>query len=484
MNSMDQHLRRWCSQLESGRGAKTEGWQKLDVSEVCLGESTRTGQTLESCFSIRLCSVSAVPKIAAAKSFQTLVCSRLGRDFGLHVQVGKYLMRSLWQAQRSGSVVLIATGSAIEPWAKRAAELTGTPLLSIGLEQAESSNDSDLLVRCPLRDPVTRDWVAIGMADHVDAVYVRRSGHIETCLVERIQRFGPKATRVAITSHRACAGTRLLQCGAVGWFIPDSESRKEVEAESGQTAQKKDPVRVSLSRSNGIPDPAAITNRAAGLIPTQQAWWEEPDAWLVHCTRGCSGPWPGETQRQYQDSILLGQSEHAQRRPLDTLCRIIGSEMLLASAVVTSPKYPVVCWSAVPLLSLLDRRCFRSHVQRWDYEPYGIAVRLEVAKRLGCQPVIYGQPRDRKKLAAGNQFLFQPIGKTNDWRREQEWRMRGNLDLSALSVRDLRVFAVDTASTRERFRRLPWPVTLLRCVKQSERGKTGRRGLLETWKAV
>ena len=205
---------------------------------------------------------------------------------------------------------------------------------------------------------------------------------------------------------------------------------------------------------------------------------------MVHCTRACVGPWPGETKRQYQDAILLGEDECFLRSPLETLCRIIRSGTILASAIVTSSKYPVVCWSAVPLLNLLERRCFRSHVQRWDYEPFGIAVRLEVAKQLGCQPVIYGQPRDRKKLRAGDRFRFQAVGKSIDWRSEQEWRMCGSLNLLALSEQDVRVFALDTADVRERLSQVSWPVTLLRSEELAIHGKEDNRGLSQTWKAV
>ena len=469
MNSIDQDLRRWCGNLESGRRANSAFGKRVADSglDSASGDSTKPTSPRTAGFSIQLCSGTAAAIVTAARSFTTLVCSRLGHDPRMHAEVGKQLMRGVWQAHHRRSVLLVASDSAIEPWASRASELTGTPLLTIGVEQAASSNKSDILVRCLLAETVTRDWVAITMADRVDAMYVRRGGQIEKCLVERIERFGTAATRVAITSRPACAGSRLVQRGAIGWFLsgadlyePRNQSASQSSVPVANTSFSSRGLLLRPKRDPGSED-VALASVRGGTSP-EHSWLEERNTWLVHCTRTCLGPWPGETKRQYQDSILLGNGQISQRSPLDTLCRILRSGTLLASAVVSSVKDPVVCWSAVPLLELLGRRCFRSHLKRWDYEPFGIAVRLDVVKRWGCQPVIYGQPRDRKKLPAGDRFRFQAVGKSVDWRSEREWRNADSFSLLDLPVGDIRVFAVDSANARNRLSQIPWQLTLLR----------------------
>ncbi len=114
----------------------------------------------------------------------------------------------------------------------------------------------------------------------------------------------------------------------------------------------------------------------------------------------------------------------------------------------------MVCFSALPLKELLQRRCFRPQLGRWDYEPYGIAIRLSVAKRLGIQPVIYGDTKDRALLPAEDQFRFHPIGKTFDWREEREWRSSESVNLAAMNPDDIRVFAEDSPNARVRLQRL------------------------------
>jgi hypothetical protein len=162
---------------------------------------------------------------------------------------------------------------------------------------------------------------------------------------------------------------------------------------------------------------------------------------------------------------LLGDESAARRGPLDALIRIVRSGQLVAGATATSKTHPVVCFSALPLKELLQKRCFRPQLGRWDYEPYGIAIRLSVAKRLGIQPVIYGETKDRALLHAEDQFRFHPIGKTFDWREEREWRSSESVNLAAMNPDDIRVFAEDLSIARLRLQDCRWPITLVAASK-------------------
>ena len=140
--------------------------------------------------------------------------------------------------------------------------------------------------------------------------------------------------------------------------------------------------------------------------------------------------------------------------------------------------------SAVPLLQLLRQRCFRPHVQRWDYEPYGVAVRRRAIHQFGGRSVIYGEPVEAKKLPACERFRYQAKGKTNDWRKEKEWRLACSLSLKSLNPCDVRIFALDSALARSRLVNLPWKVTILQHVSKRTLKKIGNDALSEIWKAV
>ena len=336
---------------------------------------------------------------------------------------------------------------------------------------------------------MTRDQGAITMADRIDALYVRRGGHIENCLIKRLEQPAHHQLRVGITSLPNCAGFQLMQAGAIGWFVPEQNEPADPIRKAVHVGSRVKRVAVKRVAVKQVAVKQVAVKQASGQEPqtglfAARAWLEEMDGWLVHCTRASNGPWPDETRAQYQDTILTGDSQHANRTALDALSRIIQSRELLASAIVSSRRYPVVCFSAVPLLRLLQQRCFRAHVHRWDYEPYGIAVRLEVVRRLGGLPVIYGQPEDREKLSSGQRFRYQALGKSVDWRAEKEWRIAGNLPLRTLQEDDVRVFALDSPSARECLIDIPWGLTLLEREAKRLSKKTQNGGLSEIWKAV
>ncbi len=196
----------------------------------------------------------------------------------------------------------------------------------------------------------------------------------------------------------------------------------------------------------------------------ENRWGHSEAQWLIHCTRGRVGRWPDETERQYRDSMLLGTASSAQRGPLDALTRIVRSGRIVAGARASNHGYPVVCFSALSLQRLLESRCFRPHLGRWDYEPYGVAIRTSSAQKQGVQPVIYGKKSDRARLPEEDQFRFHPQGTTYDWGREREWRSRRSIDLGSIDREDVRVFALDTVAARSSLSDCPWQVSFLSAV--------------------
>lgn len=404
---------------------------------------------------------------ASTGSFVGVTSSRLGVDPRLHHRVCRFLQRSLFDCRQRGAELLVASGSAIEPWAIRAAELFGVPCRRLWLDSGGSRATASTKANGPPEFPrelhvvaasdshASVDAALIAVSDRVDAVYVRRGGLIARQLRSRLKLDKAAAVRVAVTRAKRCDARGLIQAGAVGWFDPEIESWDEAAKASSRPKQ-----------------------RLTAEDPSDPLWSGNEGQWLIHCTRAPGGRWPGETQRQYLDSILLGRSLNGERGAFETLVRIVRSGRLLAAARTSDHRFPVVCFSALPLKQLLDRRCFRQHLGRWDYEPHGVAIRMAAAKRIGIQPVIYGENSERLTLAEEDRFRFHPRGRRCDWTQEREWRCRGSVDLLALDPLDVRIFTIGGLKARHSLAACPWPVTLLRsCDDPPVHTPLGTKGL-------
>jgi hypothetical protein len=376
------------------------------------------------------------PGRASSRELVALTSSRLGNDAHRHRRICDYLRRSMIDCKRRGSELLVACGSAIEPWADRAAELFDVTCRKLELSAVTES--SFLAVTCHDQDAINVDAALIALADRVDAVYVRRGGRIAACLQQQLSVRNDCTVRVGITMDRGDAVRELIQQGAIGWLlVGDAPSE--------------------LVKSNCLPG-----NPRLWLgDQTDDEWGRTDGQWLIHCTRARIGPWPGETERQYRDSMLLGEATSAQRGPLDALMRIIRSRRIVASARSSRQDQPVVCFSALPLQQFLALRCFRSHLGRWDYEPFGVAIRISAARQRGVQPVVYGSPKERDSLPADEQFRFHPRGTKVDWSQEREWRSPQSIDLGSLDPRNVRVFALGTKASRAALSQCVWQVSFL-----------------------
>jgi len=401
-------------------------------------ESTWTERVERLSIDVGHVSISRGPACDSVDVLVAVTSSRLGHDSALHRIACRFLCQSLLDSRHRGAALLVASGSAIEPWAVRAAELFAVPVILLSVDPDNRS--ADIFVRARDGRKLSRDAAAISIADRVDAVFVRRGGTVQACLQRRIVARGDASTRVAVSLAPKCAAKELIDAGAIGWFCGGAGPQNLAGVEAT--------IPHSLRSADSIDD----------------AWIRTEGQWLIHCTRAPAGAWPGETERQYRDSMLIGRDDLALRRPIDALMSIIRSGKIVAAATATTKKHPVVCFSSRSLHELLQRRCFRPQLNRWDYEPYGIAIRLTVARQLGIQPVVYGLPKDRSTLSPDQQFRFHPIGRTFDWREEREWRSKQSVDLTAIDFDDVRVFAEDKQESRKRLQRCPWSVTFVQAM--------------------
>ena len=149
--------------------------------------------------------------------------------------------------------------------------------------------------------------------------------------------------------------------------------------------------------------------------------------------------------------------------PLSTLQQIIQDRRIIGNTRLTRTTQPCVSFSAVPLPELLARRRFRSHLGRWDWEPFGLLVRRAALESLGAKPVRYGTDEDYRKLDRSEQHYFQPLGKRDkrtalDWTSEQEWRILGNLNLADLPHEAVTLFVATQQQAQQLARYSPWSV--------------------------
>jgi hypothetical protein len=196
---------------------------------------------------------------------------------------------------------------------------------------------------------------------------------------------------------------------------------------------------------------------------------QSPSSWLCHWTRAQGGPWPDQTQQDWLDELILA-CDSADRSALAALFRIVQNGTVLASSDGIRGTTAVVSLTAVPLSEFRVRRVYRRHRQRFDFEPFGIAVRRSVVQAAGAQPVIYGDEDKWSTLDAGDRFRFQPTrsgsddspGARTEWSAEEEWRFPGTLKLSVFDASDVCVFAATERAAESLRQHGRWRVVVVR----------------------
>ena len=167
--------------------------------------------------------------------------------------------------------------------------------------------------------------------------------------------------------------------------------------------------------------------------------WIHNQRYVAHWTRGCDGAWPGETREQWINQ-LIDNDPQADHSALRTLHRIIQSECLYSSDQTIRGGFPMTCFTRVPINQWSSRHVYRSHLRRWDFCPYGLAIKRDWIQGQGLAPVRYGSDNQWELLAANERPYFQTTGGSINWRVEQEERIAGNLDLRSSQSTDIVFF--------------------------------------------
>jgi hypothetical protein len=408
-----------------------------------------------------------------------LISSRLGRNIEQHKAWFAALRTACIRLDPACDLLLTADSSALHRFVRRCGQLFGVPALCIEVGQEnrltqwadriatrEAAADAtrawaDVSLSPPSRindaGPNLRELAATPVADRavmalgdlLIVLHIRPGGHVHRLLDARLScaDFPTASVFLALGDDfvpRKIAEP-LMDRGAVGWYVTNR---------GGQTGQDVQP-----------PWPAAgmATAVAAPIIdcPHIDAW-----PYLTHCTRRRQGPWPGQTEDDYLDDLILDR-RGADHSAFAALWRIVRNRQLLASSELVRGDQAVVSLTEVALEEIQSLRTYRSHLGRWDFEPYGICIRRQWLQRHGVRPVQYGDDALWEKLSADDRPFFQKRqtktakGTVIDWTVEREWRWCGDLPLADVPRDAAIVFVPSRREAEQLAVGCPWPVAVL-----------------------
>ena len=372
-----------------------------------------------------------------------IVMSRLPRLIDPRAAWLRGLRAALRRVQQLGDTLVVVDGTAGAEFVRRGAERMAIPIEVIPVDDDPGGGST-----APASENAIpqRDRVLIGAAQTVVVLGVRSNGNVHRALREHL----------ANGSHVEMAD------------VDDLQSRVVRDDLIGRGA-----LRWSPCRDDHFPLVVAVecapprrTESVYEIVP-----FPSPGEWvfLSHTTRACAGPWPGQTQTEYVDSLLDGTND-ADHSPVAALERLLAQKRLLASPRTIRGGHPVVCFTAVPLLELPSLRQFRTHRSRWDFEPFGLCVDRQWLHDRGARPVIYGDESTWQRLPDAERPFFQLTHPTDratessapaiDWSVEREWRHVGDLDLRDLKPDEALVFVPRFEAAMRLADVSPWPITL------------------------
>ena len=416
-----------------------------------------TGESAREC--IGPCYLWIAEGVRLDQPWCSVVSSRIGRHPHRRPDWFHMLERAIENTAGEGAAILNVQGTAAARWVGDACELFRVPQTRVSvsgwsgdvdrwIEEQQSGNSIVAIsVSPPIGDTDSactlhprRDVFSVMFADRVYAPLVRAGGNVDDLLRARIAdgRFAPGSVWVSIHSSPAVARS-LIECGAVGCLdsvgCGDEPASGSKEQSSVKVFELEEFLRLEEHGAEGD--------------------WD----YLVHCTRERSGRWPSQSERAYRDELFLGDAE-AGSGPLAALKRILQRQRIEGTSRVTRGESGVVCFSANRIDELLAARTYRSHVGRWDFEPYGLAIRRDALQRQQARRVIYGDDAVFETLAPDERAFFQSQGDRHDWTQENEWRVAGDVLLRDIAEDEAFVFVSERSEAKEIAPVCPWPIVV------------------------
>lgn len=359
-----------------------------------------------------------------------------------------HLRTALVAVRRRGLSLLTSEKTTCHKFVKRGAQLMGIPLFVLKLAKRQSLDQwsDEILTQCPNESTISIspeisnsqlaeppiDYFSMMFSNCVFVIAAKKNGNTHSSAREALQ--SPDRDKIIFVANAndlvdATVLGELSRLGAVNWCL------------LGQNAEVKKAVE---------PREAANESETSRVIPLNE--WNESSEFVFHCTRQRRGAWPDQSELELVDQLLASEAER--RSACDVLMRITSMQKLIASNDLNRAKTRVVCFTARSLEDVKSMRVFRSHLSKWDFEPFGVGIRKSVVLELGGREVQYGTDESYAQLAADDRPFFQPaVGKSKssapiDWTKESEWRVLGDINLGQLSMNDVILFVSDVQSAR------------------------------------
>jgi hypothetical protein len=299
---------------------------------------------------------------------------------------------------------------------------------SIGTDDPAQSEDTSQTSILPLADQLQ-----LAASERAYVISLRPRGSIQKVITRHLSESVKQSAVILVASNNSGqlpTATEQLPGGWVPWIVaPNPEDFEPQEGELNAASE------IVVNRYSISKPRRRRMNPVAPCNPLS-----EPNEWLLHWTRPTTGPWPDEMADDYLDSLIL-RTEAADRSSLATLLRIIVDRRIIASNTGIRGSFRVVSLTAVPLREFADRRSFRRHLHRFDFEPWGIAIRRSAIDNQ-ARAVIYGDEKTWVDLPEHERPFFQKAtsgGATNNL-AEEEWRVAGDVQLSGYRRTDICIF--------------------------------------------
>ncbi|MFO0980038.1 MAG: hypothetical protein U0996_26810 [Planctomycetaceae bacterium] len=311
-------------------------------------------------------------------------------------------------------------------------EQFGVPVFRIWISPELPSTDFGEQTANEECSPFEPDRIAFQLATRVVVLSCRKGGNIQRAIRQHLESQHHRIVPIIVAAE---ASNALLPefgipDGWVPWIV-----------EQGITSGL--PNRVALKRKHRMPEEQEQEEEQHREEEgrTSNDPLSHPDEWLCHWTRAAQGPWPDETRDDFLDQLILGCAS-ADRSALAAILNIIATKKLRASSLGIRGSYSVVSLTEVPLHEFRQRRVFRKHRHRFDFEPFGIAIRKERLKLLRARPVVYGNDQDWAALDDEARPYYQKATRDSSTSNldEQEWRVHGDVPLEDLAPDDVVVF--------------------------------------------
>ncbi|MGI9496703.1 MAG: hypothetical protein ACR2NK_11655 [Mariniblastus sp.] len=415
-----------------------------------------------------------------SKKLISIVSSRIGKYADQRPNWFDAIRTLAIQQGKQNNFIVTAPGTTTFPYLCRLSELFGltlvllAPLFKQFHAKPSTSRQNCLLNQFPkatvlyafydwqhktgmkVNCPPSSDQLMINISQECYVISCRRNGIVHEALKNRLRKRNFKRTRLLIdrklTPQRV--SVELINQGAIPWWLYQERQLKR-DPQPSQQDSLGCPSKESKSLSQTAPAKTQPNRRAADR------------QYLIHWTRQSTGPWPDQSYREFLDDLIFHSPSRGEGG-FSTLKRILAQHTIRGTNTLTKGSEKVTCLTAVPLSQYANRRIFRSHLSRWDFEHYGIAIDCEFLKKLGARQVFYGTQQNWNRLESQDRPFFQLKNSTNgniDWRAEREWRLRGDLDLDKVPSQLAFVF-VKTKQERVALQtQSQWPVVTVEVLK-------------------